>query len=297
MAAVNGKNVRLFGHHLFYFKTSHFFVILFLTALVCFMMMPLVYLVCTAFKPLDELYLFPPRFFVSRPTVSNFLDLFSAFDSMAVPFTRYIFNSLFVTVINVTLTVLVSSSAAYGLVKHHPRGGNFIFTLVLTALMFSGHVTQISNYMIVKTLGFIDTYAALIVPKIAVAYNMFLIKQFLEQMPDAYLEAARLDGANEWMLYTKIVLPFLKPACATLVVFSFVSNWNDYFSPLIFITKAELKTLPLAVQNIAGVGAASLTTAGAMAAATFIVSLPTIIVFTIMQGKVMSTMAYSGIKG
>ncbi|MBQ7726688.1 MAG: carbohydrate ABC transporter permease [Clostridia bacterium] len=297
MAAVSGKSVRIFGRHLFYFKASRFFVLLFLTALVCFMMLPMVYLVSTAFKPLDELYLFPPRFFVKRPTVSNFFDLFSAFDTASVPFSRYVFNSLFVTVVNVALTVFASSAAAYGLVKHHPRGGNFIFALILTALMFSTHVTQISNYMIVRTLGLINTYAALIVPKIAVAYNMFLIKQFLEQMPDAYLEAARLDGANEWQLYAKIVLPFLKPACATLIVFSFVSNWNDYFSPLIFTTNMELKTLPLAIQNIAGVGAASLTTAGAMAAATFITTLPTVVIFTIMQGKVMSTMAYSGIKG
>jgi len=297
MPAISGKSVRIFGRHLFFFKGSRCFVFVLLTALVCFMMLPLVYLVCTAFKPLNELYLFPPRFFVSRPTINNFLDLFSAFDAASVPFTRYLFNSVFVTVINVVLTVFVSSAAAYGLVKHRPRGGNVIFALVLAALTFSTHVTQISNYMIVRGIGLMDSYAALIVPKIAVAYNMFLIKQFLEQMPDAYLEAARLDGANEWQLYTKIVMPFLRPACATLVVFSFVSNWNDYFSPLIFTTSLELKTLPLAIQNIAGVGAASLTTAGAMAAATFVTTLPTIIIFTIMQTKVMSTMAYSGIKG
>ncbi len=297
MPAISGKNVRIFGRHLFYFKPSRCVVFVLLTALVCFMMLPLVYLVCTAFKPLNELYLFPPRFFVSRPTINNFLDLFAAFDAASVPFTRYLFNSVFITVVNVLLTVFVSSAAAYGLVKHRPRGGNVIFALILAALTFSTHVTQISNYMIVRGLGLMDSYAALIVPKIAVAYNMFLIKQFLEQMPDAYLEAARLDGANEWQLYSKIVMPFLRPACATLVVFSFVSNWNDYFSPLIFTTSIELKTLPLAIQNIAGVGAASLTTAGAMAAATFITTLPTIIIFTIMQSKVMSTMAYSGIKG
>lgn len=297
MPAISGKSVKLFGRHLFYFKFSKVLVMFFLTALVCFMMLPLVYLVCTAFKPLDELYLFPPRFFVSRPTFSNFTDLFAAFDSATVPFTRYIFNSVFVTVINVILTVFVSSAAAYGLVKHKPKGGNIIFAFILAALMFSPHVTTISNYLIVRTLGLVDTYAALIVPKIAVAYNMFLVKQFLEQMPDAYLEAARLDGANEWQLYTKMVMPFLRPACATLVVFSFVSNWNDYFSVVVFTTRLELKTLPLAIQNIAGIGAATLTTAGAMAAATFITTLPTIIIFTAMQTRVMSTMAHSGIKG
>lgn len=156
MPAISGKSVKVFGHHLFYFKFSKVLVMAFLTALVCFMMLPLVYLVCTAFKPLDELYLFPPRFFVSRPTLSNFGDLFEAFDSASVPFTRYIFNSLFVTVINVVLTVWVSSAAAYGLVKHRPRGGNIIFAFILAALMFSTHVTQISNYMIVRALGLVE---------------------------------------------------------------------------------------------------------------------------------------------
>lgn len=117
--------------------------------------------------------------------------------------------------------------------------------------MFSPHVTQIPNYMIVKNLGLINTYWALILPKIAVAFNMFLVKQFLEQMPDAYLEAARLDGANEWQLFWKIVMPYVRPAWATLVVFSFVGNWNDYFSPLVFTNSDAMKTLPLAIQSIA----------------------------------------------
>ena len=254
-------------------------------------------MVSTAFKPIDELYLFPPRFFTSKPTLNNMASLFSALDSSAVPFSRYIFNSLFTATVTVILTVLVSCMAAYGLVKHRPRGGDFIFNLILVALMFSPHVTQIPNYMVVKTLGLIDTYWALIVPKIAVAFNIFLVKQFLEQMPDAYLEAARLDGASEWALFWKIVMPYIKPAWATLVVFSFVSNWNDYFSPLVFITKTSLKTLPLAVQTIAGgPGAAALATAGAMAASTLVMTLPTIIVYTVMQGRVLSTMAHSGIK-
>lgn len=297
MPAISGKSVKFFGKHLFYFNFGRFLVFVFMTALVCFMALPLVYLVSTAFKPLSELYLFPPRFFVSRPTLSNFGDLIAAFDTAAVPFSRYVFNSLFVTVINVLLTVLVSTMAAYGLVKHRPRGGAIVFALILAALTFSSHVTQISNYTIVRSLGLINTYAALILPKVAVAYNMFLVKQFAEQMPDAFLEAGRLDGANEWQLYSKIFMPFLKPATSTLVVFSFVSNWNDYFSALVFTTKDELKTLPLAVQNIAGgPGAAALTTAGAMAAASLVTILPVIIVYTAMQKNVVSTMAFSGIK-
>ncbi len=297
MPAISGKSVKLFGKHLFYFRFSKAMVFAFLTALVLFMMLPLVYLVSTAFKPLEELYLYPPRFFVSRPTISNFGDLFSAFSSSQVPFLRYIFNSLVITVANVILTVEVSSLAAYGLVKHHPKGSDLLFSVILVALTFPSQATQISNYIVVRTLGLLNTYAALIIPKIASAYNMFLVKQFLEQMPNEYLEAGRLDGASEWQLYRLIVKPFLRPACSTLVVFSFVANWNDYFSALVYITDAQLKPLPLAIQNIAGVGAAVMSTAGAMAASTLVTTLPTIIVFTVMQKRVLSTMAYSGIKG
>jgi len=297
MAAVKGMSVRIRGHHLFYISFPKLALFCFLALLVCFTALPLIYVTTTAFKPIDELYLFPPRFFTHRPTLSNMESLFSALDSSAVPFSRYIFNSLFTSVTTVVLTVVVSCMAAYGLVKHRPRGGNFIFSMILMALMFSPHVTQIPNYMVVKSLNLIDTYWALIIPKIAVAFNIFLVKQFLEQMPETYLEAARLDGASEWQVFWKIVMPYIKPAWATLVVFSFVSNWNDYFSPLVFITKTALKTLPLAVQTIAGgPGAAALATAGAMAAATLVMTMPTIIVFTVMQGRVLSAMAHSGIK-
>jgi ABC-type glycerol-3-phosphate transport system permease component len=183
---------------------------------------------------------------------------------------------------------------AYGMVKHKVPFANIIFLIIISALMFSPHVTQISNYMIVNSLGLVDTYLALIIPKVAVAFNFFLMKQFVEQLPDAYLEAARIDGASEFTIFTKIVVPYLKPAVATLTVFSFVNNWNDYFSPLVFITKQQLKTLPLALQSIGEGG--NVARAGAMAAATFLMTLPTIIVFSAMQKNVIQTMAHSGIK-
>lgn len=297
MAAVKGFSVRFRGKHLFFINIPQILLYGFLGLFVCFTALPLIYVISTAFKPMDELFLYPPRFFVRNPTMSNFGDLFAALDNTSVPFSRAIFNSLFTSAVTVVLTVIVSAMAAYGMVKHHPRGSNLIFNLILVALMFSPHVTQIPNYMIVKNLGLINTYWALILPKIAVAFNMFLVKQFLEQMPDAYLEAARLDGANEWQLFWKIVMPYVRPAWATLVVFSFVGNWNDYFSPLVFTNSDAMKTLPLAIQSIAGgPGAASLATAGSMAASTFIMTLPTVLIYTLMQSKVLSTMSYSGIK-
>ncbi len=266
--------------------------------LVCFTALPLVYLVNTAFKPLDELYLYPPTFIVQKPTTQNFTDLLVSLNSSSVPFIRYAFNSVIITIGIVAATVVVSSIGAYSLVKFKPPGGAQIFSLVLMALMFSAHVTKIPSYMVVNKLGLIDTYWALLLPNIAVAYNFFLMKQFCEQYPDELIEAARIDGSGELRIFLKLVMPALGPAWSTLIVFSFVSNWNDYFSPLIYITSQAMKTLPLALQSIAGGAAtASIGRAGAVNAASLLMTVPTIVIFTIMQGKVMETMTYSGIKG
>jgi ABC-type glycerol-3-phosphate transport system permease component len=266
--------------------------------LVAFTALPLIYLINSAFKPIEELFLFPPAFFVKRPVLKNFTDLFMSLSSSSVPFTRYIFNSLFVTSIVVSLTVIVSSLGAYSLVKFKPPGANTMFGIILMALMFSPHVTKIPSYMVVNSLGLINSYNALILPNIAVAYNIFLMKQFIEQYPDELIEAARIDGAREWTIFYKLVMPSLSPAWSTLIVFSFVANWNDYFSPLIYVTSQAMKTLPLALQTISGGPAnMSIGRAGAVAAATFIMTIPTVIIFTFMQGKVMETMVYSGIKG
>lgn len=298
MANVSGHSVRIKGKYLFTVKPATCFLILFLILLAVFMSLPIVYIIVTAFKPIDELYLFPPTFFTRRPSMSNFKSLFSSLNVSDVPFLRYAYNSLLVTVLNVVGAVLICSLGAFGMVMQRPVGSNLIFSIILAALMFPAAVTQIPNYLIVKSLGMLESYASLIVPKLAVAFNFFLIKQFMEQIPDAYLEAARLDGASELKIYWKIVMPMTKPAWATLIVFSFISNWNDYLSPLLYITNSpELKTLPLAVQMIAGgTGAAAITTAGAVAASTFIMTLPTIIVYLFAQRNVLSTMAYSGIK-
>lgn len=298
MAAVHGRSVKIAGRHLFYISFSQVVLYICLALLVAFTALPLIYVVSTAFKPMEELFLFPPKFLASRPVLDNFFSLFGNLDNSVVPFSRYMFNSVVISVATVAGTVIVATTAAYGLVKHKPAGSNIIFALILSALMFSGHVTQIPNYMVVYNMGLLNTYWALIIPKLAGAFNMFLMKQFMEQMPDEYIEAARIDGANEFQVFWKIAVPFVKPAIATLVVFTFVTSWNDYFSPLIFTSSDEMKTLPLAVQSLAGgPGAASLATAGTMAAASFVMVIPTVVIYTIMQSKVINTMSYSGIKG
>lgn len=274
---------------------SWFLVYVFMIIMVAFTALPLLYMVSTAFKPIDELFIYPPRFFVKKPTLQNFIDLLVAISSQTVPFTRYLFNSLFITVITVTTTVVVSCMGAYSMTKLNLPYGRFIFQIIVAALMFSPHVTQIPTYMVVNYMGLVNTYWALIIPKIAVAYNIFLVKQFMEQLPIVYIESARLEGAGEIRVFWQIIMPMMKPAWSTLVVFSFVANWNDYFSPLIYITSQAMKTAPLALQTITG-GAGTIARVGAGGAATFLMTLPTIIIFTVMQGKVMQTMAYSGIK-
>lgn len=276
-------------------KASQIFLVLGMTLLVCFTALPMVAMVCRAFMPLDELFMYPPRIIVRKPTFANFSELLSSLNASVVPFTRYIFNSLFTTITSVFLSVVVCCMGAYGLVKFKPIGSKFIFAVIVAALMFSTHVTQIPNYIVVNQLGLVNSYWALIIPKIAVAYNFFLVKQFAEQLPDEILEAARIDGCSELKIFWKIAMPLLKPAWSTLAVFSFVSNWNDYFSPLIFINKDAMKTLPLALQTLAG-GAGVVARAGTVGAATLLTTLPTIIVFVVMRGRVMQTMTYSGIK-
>ncbi len=277
------------------FKLSQMMLYLLFACLVAFTMLPMVAMVCRSLMPTEELYIYPPRIIVKNPTFKNFTDLLTSLSASVVPFTRYIFNSLFTTATTVFLSIIICSMGAYGLVKHKPSGSGIIFAIILAALMFSTHVTQIPNYMVVNKLGLINTYGSLIIPKIAVAYNFFLVKQFCEQLPDSILEAARIDGSKEFQTFWKIAMPLLKPAWSTLAVFSFVSNWNDYFSPLIFIQSDAMKPLPLALQTLAG-GAGVIARAGTVGAATLITTAPAIIVFAIMRGKVMETMTYSGIK-
>jgi ABC-type glycerol-3-phosphate transport system permease component len=265
----------------------------FMLAFVWFMALPIIYVVSTSLKPLDELLRFPPKMLVIHPTLNNFRDLTVALSGSAVPFLRYIFNSGLITVATVVLSVVLSCMASYAIVKINIPGSKVITFVVISALMFSSHVTTIPTYLIINALKLVNSPLALIIPKIASPFALFLVMQFTGQLPDPLLEAARVDGANHWTIFWKIVMPFLAPAWSTLAVFSFVSNWNDFISPLIYITSEAKKTLPLALQSISTGG---LSRMGATAATTFLMMAPTIIIFTVAQKKVIQTMAHSGIK-
>ena len=274
-------------------RVSMGFVYFFIFLVLLFTMLPLVYLTVTAFKPLDELFVWPPKFYTFRPTLSNFTSLFTAMSGFSVPFIRYVFNSLFTTVISVIGTLVVCGMAAYGMSKFRYPGSKLLFSLVVAALMFSPQVTQISTYMVVTKMNMNDTYLVLILPKLATAMYLFLTKQFVDQIPDTYIESARIDGAGEWRIFVKIIIPMIKPALMTVVVFAFTAFWNDFFSPMVYTTSDAMKTLPLALQTIGS----NIMRTGANNAAAFLMTVPTIIVFVLMQKRVMETMIYSGIKG
>ncbi len=266
--------------------------------LVVFMALPLVYIVNSAFKPLDELYIFPPSFLVKNPTLQNFTELFTTLGGATVPFIRNIVNSLIQTGGIIFLTCTVCCLGAYGMVIYNPPGSRLLYEIVVSALMFPTHVTQISRYLVVNGMGLVNTYWALILPSVATAYNFFLLRQFLVSYPKELIEAGRVEGASEVRIFAKLVLPAMKPVLSTLVVLSFVSNWNDYFSALIYTTDESMRTLPLALQTIAGgAGSAAIGNAGATSAATMLMTVPTVILFALSQRNVMETMTYSGIKG
>lgn len=267
------------------------FSIAILVVMGAFMGMPLVLAICNSLKPLEELFVFPPRFFVRNPKLSNFHDVFVLMSESWVPFSRYIFNTVLITVIGTFGHVIIASLCAYALAKHKFPGRNLIFWLVTTALMFSTHVTAIPNYLIMSKLHWLDTYFALIVPAVGKPMGLFLMKQFMEQIPDSLLEAARIDGSNEVSTFFRIAMPQVKPAWLTLMIFSFQDLWNMQGSN--FIYSEELKTLPYALSQIAAGG---ISRAGATAAVTVIMMIVPITIFIINQSSIVETMASSGIK-
>lgn len=270
-------------------------IYVFLTIIGIIMFLPMYQLIITAFKPLEELFLFPPLYYVKQPTLQNFEELLIAAGAGWVPFSRYVFNSVFVTLSVVSLHVFFACLAAYPLAKSRAPGVNVLFQLAVAALMFSAQVTNIPRYLIVNGLGWINTYWALIIPGIGSAYGVFLMKQFLEQVPNALIEAAKIDGASEFTIFRKLILPLSRPAWSTLIIFSWISTWNDSWSPMVFTQSEAMKTMPLAIQTIFS-GANVVARQGANAAAALIQTAPTVIIFLILQKQVISTMAYSGIK-
>ena len=207
-----------------------------------------------------------------------------------VPITRYLFNTLFITVMGTTGHVLMSSLAAYVLAKHKFPGRDFFFGLVVLSLMFAYQVTAIPNYLTMSALGWVNTYASIIIPAWSASLGLFLMKQFMEQIDDTIIEAAKIDGASELRIFWRIVMPNVRPAWLTLIILSFQTLWNETGGR--FIYSEQLKTLPYALNQIIAGGVAR---AGVGAAVGLVMMIVPIVVFVFNQSKVVETMGSAGI--
>ncbi len=272
-------------------RVGDFFVYLFLLLMAVAMVFPLVYAIESALKPLDELFKFPPTVFAQNPTLDNFSDLFVTMGKSWVTFSRYIFNTVFITAVGTFGHLIVASMGAFVLAKYEFPGGQAFFKIVTVAMMFSGYVTSIPNYLIINRLGWIDTYWAIIIPAFALPTGLFLMKQFMEGLPTSLIEAAKIDGANEWRVFSGIVMPNVKPAWLTLIIFSVQGLWNNRAAT--FIYSEEKKTLVYALQQIQSGGIAR---TGQSAAVQVIVMAVPICIFILSESQILETMASSGLK-
>lgn len=276
------------------FSTSHLKFYAVLVPLSIFMILPVLYTLNQAFKPLGELFEFPPKIFVRNPTLKNFKDLLSLSGSTGVPISRYILNSLLVTIVTVILNLLITISAAYVFSKKKFKAKQLMFNLNQMALMFVATAVAVPRYLIISKSGMMDTWFAHILPLVAMPVGLFLVKQFVDQIPNALIEAAIVDGAKDFAIIRKIIIPLTKPALATSVVLTFQSVWSSVESSNNFITNDTMRTLAYYLTSIATNNAVA--AGGMVAAGVAIMFLPNLIIFISMQSKVMNTMSHSGIK-
>lgn len=266
-----------------------------LVPLALFMALPIVFIVNHAFKPIEELFAFPPRFFVENPVVDNFTKLARQASAGGISISRYIFNSLVVTVSVVLLTIFTSSMAAFALSKLRFRAKNTLMEINNLAMMFVPVAVIIPRYLLVDKLGLINTYFAHILPLLAMPVGMFLVKQFTDQVPNSLIEAAVVDGAGYFLVYRKIILPMIRPAIATVAILAFQSVWGNTETSTMYTNVESMRTLTFYMNTLAS-NTNAVAGQGIAAAASLIMFVPNLLLFILCQSKVMNTMAHSGIK-
>ena len=271
-----------------------FYIIL--VPMAIFMIMPVVYIFSQALKPIDELIMFPPRFFVQKPTLDNFTDLFRAASTTGVPMSRYLFNSIWITIVAIATTLVMTTSTAYALSKKDFKAKKTLFKVNQTALMFVAIAVSIPRYLIIDGIGLTDTYLVHILPYLAMPVGLFLVKQFIDQVPDELIEAAKIDGANDAHILFKIIIPLIKPALATVAILTFQMIWNSTESSSIYIITETKKTFAFYLSTLTANQAVSIAGLGMAAAAGLIMFIPNLLIFIILQGNVMDTISHSGIK-
>ncbi len=277
------------------FDRSQIKILLIILPLVIFMALPIVFITNHAFKPMEELFAFPPTFFVKNPTLENFTKLIKFSRTAGVPLSRYVFNSIAVTALAVGLSLLFTTCAAFALAKIKFKGRNLLMQINQVAIMFVSVAVLIPRYLVICELGLIDSVWAHVLPLVAMPVALFLVKQFVEQVPDSLIEAAYMDGATDFQVYRKVILPMIKPAIATAAILIFQQVWTNMETSNYYINDDSMKTLTFYMNSLVN---ANNTVAGQgmAAAATLIMFVPNLVLFIILQNKVMNTMANSGIK-
>jgi len=277
------------------FEKSQIKIIIAILPLVIFMALPIIFILNHAFKPMEELFAFPPTFIVRNPTLQNFEFLMKITRTSGIPMSRFVFNSIVATVLTLFLTLLITTFAAFALSKIRFKGKFVLLAVNQAAIMFVATAVLIPRYLVISMGGMLDTYSAHVLPLIAMPVALFLVKQFTDQVPDSLLEAAYIDGASDLLVYYKIVLPMIRPAIATAAILAFQGVWNNLETSNFFTNDDSMKTLTFYMNSfvtenntVAGQGVA--------AAAALIMFLPNLILFIILQRNVMNTMAHSGIK-
>jgi ABC-type glycerol-3-phosphate transport system permease component len=267
-------------------------LLVFLIVFASIMAFPLIYAVGNAFKPLEEFFVFPPHFIPRSPTFQNFSDLSSLIGNSLVPFSRYLFNTVFVTIIGTAGLIILGSMCAYPLAKKSFPGRKIIFSIIVAALLFNGSVTATPNYIIMSRLGLVDNYFAMILPAFGLPIGLYIMKQFMEQMiPDSLIESANIDGAKDMHIFWSIIMPIVKPAWLTLIIFSVQALWGSGQNILIY--SEELKTLAYSLGQIALSGLAR---AGVGGAVNLVMMSVPIVVFILTQSNITEAMSTSGMK-
>lgn len=277
------------------FEKSQLKIILIILPLVIFMAMPLIFIANHAFKPMEELFAFPPTFFVRNATLDNFTKLIKFSRTAGIPLSRYVFNSILVTVLTVGLSLIFTTCAAFALAKINFKGRNLMMQINQIALMFVSVAVLIPRYLVVCQLGLIDSIWAHILPLIAYPVALFLVKQFVEQVPDSLIEAAYMDGATDFQVYRKVIIPMIKPAIATAAILVFQQVWTNMETSNYYINADSMKTLTFYMNSLVNANN-TVSGQGIAAAATLIMFVPNLVLFIILQNNVMNTMAHSGIK-
>lgn len=277
------------------FERGHIKIMLILLPLVILMFLPILYIVNHAFKPMDELFAFPPRFFVKQPTFENFTKLSKLSRTSGVPLSRYVFNSIIVTVITVGLSLVFTTFAAFALSKLKFKGRNMMMSINQIALMFVPTAVLIPRYLVICQMGMIDKLWAHILPLLAYPVALFLVKQFVEQVPDALIEAAYIDGATDLTVYLRIIIPMIKPAIATAAILVFQQVWVNVETSNYYVNDDSMKTLTFYMNSLINANN-TVTGQGMAAASALIMFVPNLVLFVILQNNVMNTMAHSGIK-